>query len=222
MRRDDALWLYDGQRTQGHALGPVAAAVWGAADGTRDVAALVEVARAVDATADARLVWQVLDGLADAGLLEARLAPAAPVVDRRALLGSLGAAALVAAFGVRPARAQEAPADRVEAGGDGAPAPDAKKADPKNEAQKESDAKALRQRQSEQQAKARGGDARAQERRRKAATAPGERAPQAEQSEKAPGEAAAQAKKRQQEKRAKQKAAPDRQKEHLQKREAAD
>ncbi len=107
--RDGELWVFDARHGQGHRLGPVAAAVWHAADGHTGVAGLVAAAQQVDPSANARLVWQVLDGLADADLLTARVAPAAPVVDRRAALGVLGAAAMAMAFGVRPAQAQDAP-----------------------------------------------------------------------------------------------------------------
>lgn len=80
--------------TQGtHDLTPVLAAVWRAADGKTPVEGLVVAAQGADSTADLPLVWQALDTLADAGLLKARVAPPGAVVDRRALLRGVAAAA---------------------------------------------------------------------------------------------------------------------------------
>lgn len=87
-----------------HHLGPVLQAVWRAADGQTPVAGLVAAARGVDATADEALVWQALDSLADAGLLKARLAPPAAVVDRRALFLRVAAAAAAVVVAVAPGR----------------------------------------------------------------------------------------------------------------------
>ena len=86
-----------------HRLTPVAAAVWAAADGSRTVDELAAVASdRVGCRVDRETVFTALDGLADAGLLVARVAPPAGELPRRALLRSaaagLGAIAAGAAF----------------------------------------------------------------------------------------------------------------------------
>jgi hypothetical protein len=92
-------------------LGPVAAAVWQACDGQTSVSELLIAARAVDETATANLVWQILDGLADAALLEARVAPAGPILDRRAMLQVAAAAATVVLVpGIARAKKRKVPA----------------------------------------------------------------------------------------------------------------
>ncbi|MFO0931672.1 MAG: hypothetical protein U1E39_03075 [Planctomycetota bacterium] len=86
-----------------HRLTPVAAAVWAVADGTRSVDELARAAgERVGGRVDRETVFTALDGLADAGLLTARIAPPAGEMPRRALLRSaaagLGAIAAGAAF----------------------------------------------------------------------------------------------------------------------------
>ncbi len=80
-----------------HKLDAVAGWVYSHADGSRDIAALTAGLRAdVDANADAALVFEALDRLADAGLLQQRSAPPA-ALSRRVLLQRLvGGAALTA------------------------------------------------------------------------------------------------------------------------------
>lgn len=86
----DETLVYDTTTDTAHCLGPVAATIWGACDGTRDradLAALVEDREEGDAMA---LVDQALADLADRALLE-------DIVTRRAVLTRLagvGAAAL--------------------------------------------------------------------------------------------------------------------------------
>lgn len=81
-----------------HLLSPMAVAVWSAADGSRGVEGLVEVARTVDDLADRERVFAVLDELAAVGLLVERVAPpVAPTLGRRSLFKSLAAGAAAAA-----------------------------------------------------------------------------------------------------------------------------
>ncbi|MBT9555706.1 MAG: hypothetical protein IV100_06730 [Myxococcales bacterium] len=81
-----------------HRLGPVAAWVYAHADGTRDVdALLIGLRAAVDGDADKALVFEALDRLSDAGLLEARVAPPAGL-SRRGLITRLAGASALAAL----------------------------------------------------------------------------------------------------------------------------
>lgn len=71
----------------------VVAAIWSAADGRTNAQGLLAAARAVEPTADTRLVWDALDALADAGLLVRTAPPAAGGLDRRTAIRTLVAAA---------------------------------------------------------------------------------------------------------------------------------
>lgn len=82
-----------------HSLSTAAAAVWFAADGRRDAAALqVELAK-VEPAAGLERVFALLDELSEAGLVEGSLAPPTEGVDRRGLFRrfAFGAAAAVVA-----------------------------------------------------------------------------------------------------------------------------
>ncbi len=80
-----------------HRLDAVAAWIWQHADGERSVDALLMGLRAeVDANADRELVFEALDRLADAALLQARIAPPSGVSRRVALHRLFGAGALAA------------------------------------------------------------------------------------------------------------------------------
>jgi hypothetical protein len=94
----DEVVAVDESTNEVFALDPAAACVFTHADGTRDVAELVTVLRAsVDPSAEAEAVWSILDRLADAGLIETRVAPPAGSsrLNRRSLLrkGAVGSAA---------------------------------------------------------------------------------------------------------------------------------
>lgn len=79
-----------------HRLEPVAASIWRHADGTRTTAELGRLAEAELGTGvDELTVWEVLDALADAGLLERRVTPpAGEGVSRRRFLHTAGAASV--------------------------------------------------------------------------------------------------------------------------------
>jgi hypothetical protein len=83
----------------GRELPPLAAFVWTHADGTHDVTALAHIARqALGTTIDTETVWLALDVLADANLLEERIAPPAAARHhwtRRETLHAAGAALVV-------------------------------------------------------------------------------------------------------------------------------
>jgi len=75
---DDELLVLDTRTSIAHYLHPVTAFVWQHADGTRSVNDLVRLVQVhLDADADEEVVWLALDALAEAGLLEDRLAPPA-------------------------------------------------------------------------------------------------------------------------------------------------
>lgn len=86
-----------------HCLDATAGWLWQHADGERSVDALLSGLRAqVDANADRELVFEALDRLADAELLQARIAPPSGVSRRvvlRRLMGAGALAALTAALG---------------------------------------------------------------------------------------------------------------------------
>lgn len=88
-----------GVRIGGHDLPPLAAFIWAHADGTRDVNALADTAQqTLGTTIDVETVWVALDALADANLLEQRLAPPAAARHRwtrREMLHAAGAALVV-------------------------------------------------------------------------------------------------------------------------------
>lgn len=95
-------------------LSPLAAAVWQAADGTRDAAALLMEARLLDADATPERVFKALDELYEGGLLDAPVAPPTEGLDRRGLFKRFAigaAAAVVAAPAVAKAAEGEACAD---------------------------------------------------------------------------------------------------------------
>ncbi|MBS1848989.1 MAG: PqqD family protein, partial [Actinobacteria bacterium] len=97
---DDGAVVVDGDQNTVTALGPIAAAVFQLADGTRDQA---ELLRAVGAQTgeqvEVEVIWSTLDRLADAGLLVERVTPpaGAAFIDRRSALRK--AAAGTAAVG---------------------------------------------------------------------------------------------------------------------------
>ena len=98
-----------------HTLAPVAAAVLRAADGTRDIAALEEVAQAIDPTVDRKSLWALLDRFAGAGLMTAAATPVAATthLGRRAWMTTLvagGAAAIAGTLVARSAEAKRSPA----------------------------------------------------------------------------------------------------------------
>jgi hypothetical protein len=87
-----------GQNHRVDQLDAVAAWIWTHADGSRDVDSLLMGLRAeVDGDASRSVVFEALDRLADADLLEKRVAPPAGV-SRRGLLQRLGGAAALAAL----------------------------------------------------------------------------------------------------------------------------
>lgn len=93
-----------------HRLDAASAAVWRAADGTRSLDALLDRARAAQPQADRTLLFEILDHLTDAGLLETRLGPPA-AMSRRVLVQRLAGASAAAALGIvvgapRPAAAK--------------------------------------------------------------------------------------------------------------------
>jgi hypothetical protein len=97
-----------------HHLPPVTLAVWQAADGRTDTQGLLAAARAVDAQATSRTVFNALDALADAGLLAERVAPpAAAGMDRRTVIRTMAAAA-GAALVVLPGAGRAAEAKNAE------------------------------------------------------------------------------------------------------------
>ncbi|MCB9730756.1 MAG: hypothetical protein H6746_19955 [Deltaproteobacteria bacterium] len=95
-----------------HTLSPAAAAIWFAADGTRDAAALQGELATVEPGASLERVFALLDELGEAGLIKGRLAPPTEGVDRRGLFRrfAFGAAAAVVAAPVlaRSGKAQAA------------------------------------------------------------------------------------------------------------------
>ncbi|MEZ4268717.1 MAG: hypothetical protein R3F39_20360 [Myxococcota bacterium] len=98
-----------------HTLSAAAAAVWFAADGQRDAAALqVELAK-VEPGAGRERVFALLDQLSEAGLVEGRLAPPTDGVDRRGLFQRFAfgaaAAAVVAPVLARAGTARAAAAE---------------------------------------------------------------------------------------------------------------
>lgn len=94
----DELVIYDVRADAAHALQPIAARIWQLSDGTRDVpslhAALATEAQFADVSVAE--VWSALDGLADASLLDARMAPPGgePITRRSAVLRVTAAGAL--------------------------------------------------------------------------------------------------------------------------------
>jgi hypothetical protein len=82
-----------------HSLDAAAAAVWFAADGERDTAALLAELRTVEAEATQERLFSLLDELSELGIVEGRLAPPADGLDRRGLFRrfAFGAAAAVVA-----------------------------------------------------------------------------------------------------------------------------
>jgi hypothetical protein len=100
-------------------LAPLEAAVWQAADGSREVAQLAEIASgALGQTVEAWEVWSALDVLADHGLMAAQSAPPAVMGRRDALrwMGQAAGAAALLVMGARTASAQDkAAAEAVEA-----------------------------------------------------------------------------------------------------------
>jgi hypothetical protein len=82
-----------------HALDDAAAAVWFAADGERDTAALLAELRTVEAEATQERLFSLLDELGEQGIVEGRLAPPTEGLDRRGLFRrfAFGAAAAVVA-----------------------------------------------------------------------------------------------------------------------------
>ncbi|MEZ4268720.1 MAG: hypothetical protein R3F39_20375 [Myxococcota bacterium] len=82
-----------------HTLSAASAAVWFAADGVRDGAALLAELRTVEPQATLERLFSLLDELSETGILEGRLAPPADGLDRRGLFRrfAFGAAAAVVA-----------------------------------------------------------------------------------------------------------------------------
>ncbi|MEZ4268718.1 MAG: hypothetical protein R3F39_20365 [Myxococcota bacterium] len=82
-----------------HTLDAAAAAVWFAADGERDAAALLAELRTVEALATQERLFSLLDQLSEQGIVEGRLAPPTDGLDRRGLFRrfAFGAAAAVVA-----------------------------------------------------------------------------------------------------------------------------
>lgn len=91
------LVVYDVRTHEAHSLDAVATAIWLAHDGTRD---LVEVARHASATSgatvDAAVVAATIGKFAELGLTESEPAQRREGVSRRAMMRSLGKAAMVA------------------------------------------------------------------------------------------------------------------------------
>jgi hypothetical protein len=110
-QRADGLAVHLPEHARTELLAPLAAVVWQAADGRTDLAGLLAAAQTVEPTADVNRLWLVLDVLADADLLESRLAPPGPALDRRGWLRTIASAAAVAvvglAMGPQPAQAKK-------------------------------------------------------------------------------------------------------------------
>lgn len=117
-RIGDEVVVLDVRTSEAHYLHPLTSRVWEAADGTRDVDALVEALRAPTAPAvDAEAVRAALEALADAGLLEAEplepvdapLAAERSLTRRRLLRGAALSSLAVATLPLSPALAESAP-----------------------------------------------------------------------------------------------------------------
>ncbi|MCB9740024.1 MAG: hypothetical protein H6747_12230 [Deltaproteobacteria bacterium] len=105
-----------GQDHDVHRLDAVTGWVWQHADGSKSPAALLTGLRAeVHADADLELVFEALDRLADAGLLQERVAPPAGVTRRVTMQRLAGASALAALTAILA----RSPAADAAAGGGG-------------------------------------------------------------------------------------------------------
>lgn len=115
------LLVYDLRTHRAHSLNPIAAAVWQASDGTKDVAAITAEAARVTGAADETVVWQALDALDKANLLRSPIDRAADASRRRALkqIGWAAAVPLVLSISVpTPALAQSGPTGPTGATGE--------------------------------------------------------------------------------------------------------
>jgi hypothetical protein len=92
---DGELLVYDSERTHAHLLNPVAASVWQACDGLRDVAALAEVAGVSEDD-----VWRALSQLEERRLLDGELPRrmSGPEYSRRQAVRRMGLIGASAAF----------------------------------------------------------------------------------------------------------------------------
>lgn len=94
----DEVLVYDLKQHKAHCLNKTAAFVWNQCDGQTNVSELAQLLREEFQTPfDEMLVWQALDQLNKANLLEVKLERPKDVVlqSRRRLLGKLGTAALL-------------------------------------------------------------------------------------------------------------------------------
>ena len=119
------LLVYDLRSHRAHSLNPIAAAVWRACDGTKDVAAIADAVSQTSGTAaDEAVVWQALEALDAADLLDRRFNRSADPSRRRVLtqIGWAAAIPLVLSITIpTPTHAQSGPTGPT--GPTGAPGP---------------------------------------------------------------------------------------------------
>ena len=119
-RIEDELHILDVTTGVAHRLHPMTACVWRHADGTRTVADLLAVVQAEQAPkADEEAIWLALDALADADLLEERIAPPAGLrrISRRDLIKRAAAVgAGLSSIMVSPLHAQSPPGSGEQQG----------------------------------------------------------------------------------------------------------
>jgi hypothetical protein len=104
---DSEVLVYDRKRHRAHCLGPLAAAIWKACDGTRAVAAVAEAASRAGALVDGPAAELVLRRLRRARLVSG-FRPSPPDPHRRALLRQAAAAAGLAVFSMASPTALQA------------------------------------------------------------------------------------------------------------------
>jgi len=110
---DDELHVLDVQTGVVHRLHPITAVVWHQADGTQTIEDLHRyVQDEIDPQAGEEAVWLALDALAEADLLEERMAPPTGTqrISRRDMIARVAAVGVgISSFMVSPLQAQSAP-----------------------------------------------------------------------------------------------------------------